>query len=291
MVLVENPTPLPFSLNSTMNTASLPPSGQPLLISNKQRWDYTEDPFNFQVTFTNGAIAEIGQKMMLLVPISAGFQNLIPNINKYNNVLMYKYNNSSYTVVLSPGNYDVNTLMSTLNTEFALRNPALQLTYDTTLKVLTLTIPGGNTFTFVRPSVTSDPAQNQYTYQYSAVDRMLDQLGFMQYANRVLSGTVAAPDPINIFGTKWVDIVLNINLGCIQNGPLNRQVLGRVYMTEPYGSMVVWMPQNAMGYMVDLAQLDGCRLQLYDSWNNLIDTVPKNTPFSLKILLVDLGDN
>jgi hypothetical protein len=258
-------------------------------INNFARQLYTDEAFDFNVSFVGGDINALAQGTYTVEVISVQFDNVIPNVSKYNNILSVLFNGVSYNTVFATANYNTTTLLSALNAFLATINNGLVASIDSVSLLMTITIPALSTFQFVRPIVGNSYDQNAFTFSVSANDRFLALLGYdpVEVGNKTYTGALSLVGqwPVNLYGTPFVDVCINTNIGCIHMGRKNLSIMTRVPITTSYGQVEFHEPANPPVFLIDKDVLCQWRLSLYDAWNELVDTVPKNANLSLKLKL------
>jgi hypothetical protein len=279
---------------------ALPPNAYMYSISNINRTDPTENAYDFHATFVNGSTTSLGSDSYSVSLKSCLFMNLIPNINKYNNQLSITFNGSTYTYVFPSNNYDVNAMLTALNGFFYQVSATFTTTawsYNSTSKLLTLTLPQASTIIFNRPVTASQGVQNSYNYRTSVYDRCLDWLGLIPNANLTYTSpagsasTVVATNPINLYGTSYVDVTIPNQVGCVHMAPLGKSLLARIPVQVQYGQLQYYEPTVQHSFPLSASDLDNLHVTLYDAWGWPLDTVPLNAQMSLKLILIPLNQD
>jgi len=123
-------------------------------------------------------------------------------------------------------------------------------------------------------------------------------LGYGPYAasQEVFTGAglaIYAPDPVNLYGTTYVDVAVNFNTGCLHTSPTRLNLIARVYITAGYGSLQTWTqtivdPNNV--FQVTGQEILQMRITLYDAWGDVI-SLPSSADVSLVFVLKRLNAN
>lgn len=279
---------------------SVAPNSYIYSISNINRQDYTEPALDFHTTFVNGSVSSLGPDSFSCNVKSVCLMNLIPNISKYNNQFSVIFNSTTYTLLIPTNNYDVPTVLTQVINPFLTGiNAGLSMSYNSpnsVYKTLTLTIPANSTFAFNRPIVTSQAVQNSYAYRASVYDRCLDWMGFIPntgitYTTTGSPLTITAGNPVNLYGTSYVDVTIPNNVGCVHMAPLGKSIVARVPIQVQFGQLQFYEPTVQNSFTLSATDLDNLHITVYDAWGWPLDTVPPNTQFSLKLVLVPLNQD
>lgn len=286
---------------------SVPPVAYLYGINNIARQDYTEPALDFHVSFTGGNPSGLGHDAFQVVVESVILENNIPNVNKYNNTINIQFDGSTFALTIPPANYDMTSFLSTINTWLAAINAGMSMTYNATTEYLTWVLPSGNhTIQFMRPVSSPQFVQNSYMYYNSTYDRFWDLIGFIKNTGTLYASTSS---PVNIVGgdpararvnssgttvlkgTSFVDVCVNAKLGCMHMGNLDRNILIRVPITVDYEQTQVLFPPPSRSLGIEALSLDNLRITLFDAWGHRLDTVPDNTQFSMKLILISLNQD
>lgn len=291
---------------------SIPTNAYDYSVSNINRQDPTEPALDFHASFVNGtAVTSLGADAYSVTLKAISLHNLIPNINKYNNTLQMQFdNNAPRTMVFPPNNYTIASMMTLMNSFLAAMDtsgmtPGLSLSQDPNSKLLSIFVPDGHIFQFLRPTPPGNPAQavqNSFNFRTSTYDRALDWLGFMPLIqagqgvfSAVNSGSSGkyffATNPCNLFGTTYIDICIPVNVGCVHMTPLAKSIIARVPITTQFGQVQYYEPTVQHSFPLTATDLDNLHITVFDAWGWPVDTVPQNTQFMLKLLLVPLNQD
>lgn len=276
-------------MTSTVNT--IPPSGSIYSINSKARQYLSEPPLNFTANFVNGDIRTLGPGSYKFTVKEVIFENLIPNISKYNNVFQVRYNGALNTTVFNPGNYNINSFMDALDSFLLAIDSNLTANYDVTTGLLSINIPNGSTLIFPRePPLNPFIEENSYLYPGGPLDRFLDLIGFepQTFCNRAFVGpvTIKGVSPVNLYGTTFIDVNVNANLGGVHMTNSNLQHLIRIPIDVPYGQVKAYNPTNPNCFNIDSDAIAALRYTITDSWGQPVDTVPNNTGFAMTALII-----
>jgi hypothetical protein len=193
------------------------------------------------------------------------------NINVYNNVLKYSINGipTIYTITLTRGNYNANTLITELQNEFITNSHT-----DITIAISSIT--GCLTITKTTGSLT-------LLYVDSTVLRVLGFLTTQDYTSTL--GVLNAPFPLNLLGT----LKLRIASDTLQTNNLDSSVGGsfNILATIPiessnFGIILFDNIANTQS-LLDNKYLDSFDIKIIDDDNNLINF--NNISWSLSLLI------
>ena len=276
------------------NTVNLPPSGYEYCVNGRSRPFFQSNPFAFNIYMSNGNIALKEGQAYRVVLRNIQFQNLIPNINSYNNSFSFIFNGTTYTFILAISNYTVTSFLTAINTALAGVNAGLQIAYDTNAKLITLFIPASSTFQWNRGTVTTSIVDNRQ-YLQAPYDRFLALIGFIDNARAgtinttTTASSIVGTSPLNLYGTSWIDVTLNTQLNCVHMQPLGRQILVRIPVLVDYGQIIRFDPTYAISFTMDYSALGSMQMTCYDEWGSMIKDAPFDTPFQMQLLLIPLN--
>ncbi len=281
-----------------MNQVStIPSSGYPFCVNSRLREQPNDSPFNFTARFNSGTGANADTYYSVVLK-SIIFQNRIPNVTPYNNVASIKYNGTMYSTIFEPGNYDALSFVDAVNEWLHTIDTDLTFGYDTVSKFGSITIPANSTFEWSTGVDGLSTAPDTWAFEErSTQHRFIDMIGFWDFPTPQLfrtgslAETFSGYTQLDLYGTAFVDVCLNTNLGSIHMGTKNYQILARVPIKESFGQVVHYEPSLDHTFLLDGNALNNLRVTLYDEWTNVVDTVPLNTTFALNLVLYPSNEN
>lgn len=201
------------------------------------------------------------------------FPNTVYPINEYNNVISITEDQiTEGTLTITPGVYTGSTYASTIETALnALRdndvniNDTYTVSYDTVLKVLTISSTG--TFSFV---VTTNSAY--------------ESMGLDESTFTALQNSWTSVFPINISGTQYVDVVSNL-ASLSYSAASTSHVLARVPIDVAFGGIVFYQSQFHEKLDLTSHHIDIINLTLLDDHGNLFK-LPRNSHVSLVLSII-----
>lgn len=164
-----------------------------------------------------------------------------------------------FTFNIDQGSYDGVSLASHLQTKFnSVQGIAnnYTVTYNTnTKKILIYTI---------LPN----------TFQIRSSSTCLYELGFQPNTNTSFLAAQSSYSVVNLAGIRYVDVVANFN--CQSYSSNSKDILARVYMDSPFGSIIMFRRYIDQDYVVASRDaLQSMNIQLYDDKTQLIN-LPTN---------------
>ena len=182
-------------------------------------------------------------------------QVFIPNavypVNSSNNTILFVETGSTLiTASIVPGSYtgtDFATAVALAMTTATLNARTYTASYNMTSTYL-LTVTGSGTFYFVSSSAMRSMGITTFTTTLALSD----------------VGDV----PLNCAGTSFVDIVVGTSLKTYSS-TLNNTTLGRIPLTENFGSYILWEPAFTIEHDLLSTQLNSFELKFQDDRGNL----------------------
>ncbi len=250
---------------------ALPPHGDHVHVSNRFR-NPNEPAFQFRVPSMSLGMSGVGSYLMQIK--SVVMDHMMPNIQTgKNDVLSVTVNGVTTLIVLPSYEYNIDSLVTALNTALGGLAAGLLLTYDYDFKFLTLTVPAATTFRFNSPMVQG--VDNERATLDSKYDRLLNMMGFYQKRNINYTGIVdVIGELVSLKGTTCYKICVNQSMGVVTGDPFNPQILCDVPVTVPYGETIGYEPiqprtftlnPNVMEYLaIDVRDDYGDRVKVPD---------------------------
>lgn len=218
----------------------------------------------------------------LLEVHSITVENYFPTIRQgFNDTLYVIYDGTPKAIVFDEGNYDIEALVSEINTEFLILQPGgtLFAEFETTQYKVNISIPAGHILVLERPNADESSFYQDYTLPTSD-DRFLELVGwnFFNSKSLLLPGE-ALWTPNNVVrcrGPIWLDICTTLPVrGSFSQGAGQFNVIGRAYMTDtPYGSLFTSISTQSVQYAVNLLGHPSFELFLIDDHGQQIQPVP-----------------
>lgn len=265
-------------------TEAIPPTGISLWISNRDRINIGEEPFDFflppldTLTNTNTQTYTLLVKQVL---IRNFFDNVIENNSDILEVII---NNDSYVNIFESGHYSAETLQESIQSFFNTINPNLTITYDLDEKRYSITIPSGISFQFVSPNLNI-----LQPYRYRRSHRFLELIGFQDLlqVNKSFVGPtiIVGKNPVNLYGTSFVDINLQSTSLPSMNTSGSLKTLIRIPILSQYGQLEAFEPGVPVTAIIESSSLDNLRILITNEWGEKLQG-PNDSLFSMSLLLV-----
>lgn len=193
--------------------------------------------------------------------------------NTGNNVLNLIYNGNPFTITLTPGNYDANTLLTQLKTQLQTVDPSFNVTYNTLTSKYTITA----TLAF---SLLFATANNISYYKISQL------LGFSAI-NTSTATSITSIYPINLMFTQYFDVICSqlLEFGFMSYTSNNKhsKILKRVYVNDivPYGNInIIYDVPRIWDYSWN-SKLPQLKFEIRDDMGNPLDL--NNANLSIQI--------
>lgn len=256
-----------------------------------------EGPLDWVVVFPQG-MNELSATSFYLQVDSACFMNRIPTIMEgVNDTLTYEYALGTaapvrYSLIFSRGNYDVNDIISTLETELQTRNAAFEIVFDDKQQLLSLFVPQNVTFTLVRPLFNPYSLTN-YAYN-NANDRLLEMLGwsFVDNVSFSLFGgnsgfTWIPPAPVRLDGTSFIHVNVSTSISAFTSDSKGNRPVASFPVNAGFNSLVISSNSLQSDFEIRAADIQhGLRFYVTDEWGtNLSPHVDINMPFHIRFSL------
>jgi hypothetical protein len=195
------------------------------------------------------------------------FYNLEYGINQYNNTIAFRENGNdavTFTATIPSGNYNTSNFGTALAAAMAATGCAntYSLIYSqiTGKASITTTIP--NTYKIVGGTAIAD-------------------IGFLAQTSFATAST--GDYPINLGGTTYVDLCLNLYCKNVKTGLNYGRVFARVPVDKPFGSLISWTNSSDTDNVVLSGdQLDEIYVELFDDIGKPFD-LPRNTTVALTL--------
>lgn len=176
------------------------------------------------------------------------------NINETNNVLNYEEDGIDYTITVPPGNYNFNTLSTTMIALFLANTTVMTISINRQNGILTFT--GTNLMIF---------------YSTSTILRVL---GFIPNVDTFSIGVIlTAPYPLNLLSPLKLKIkstaITASNLDTSTNGYSN--LISTFPVDQPSFGLIIHENKNIVKYIVRNDIVDDVDIQITDENDNLIN--------------------
>lgn len=219
-------------------------------------------------------------------------------IKGQNDTFTYKYTNGGGTtfiidVFFTEGVYPISGTGSILE-KIQARQDALvggnriTWSFDTTSKRVVLTTQSQGANAFIQIEKTIDP---KYPFQDSNSNlRWIDALGLDNFVAPLRS----TPGPhntvnigsgiVDISSSAYMDIAFNLSSSTLSTANLNRMIVCRVPIDQPYGEVVSYQENHPLEFLINTQQMNNLRVTLYNQWNQFY-VLPDNANLSIVIQL------
>jgi hypothetical protein len=266
-----------------MNNTNLPPHGIHVIVNNQYRSE-TESAYSFRFPPSVSFPANVGSYLMQLKKVTT--HHFVPNIRRgLNDILSVEVDGVVTDLVIGEDNYNIDSLVTLINTFLASLKVGLAFVYDYDFYKLTLSVPAATTFKFVSPQRLLN-TQFRADYQ-SPYDFLLAMLGYEDVANVLYAGAtfIEASRAVNLIPASALYIYVNQDLQVISSDPANPQVIATVALDVPYGSIITYEPQQPRTYQVTPQNILNMLFQVIDNYGNPIN-VPKNVGLQMEFTLL-----
>lgn len=187
------------------------------------------------------------------------------NINYTNNTLNYQISSVNYTITVTPGNYNFNSLATQLIAKFLANGHTFTITINKQTGIITLATPATN-----------------FILQVSS---MFSVLGLLLSTHTSSSFSLTADYPLNLLGITKIKIqsvnLNTYNLDSSNNGNSNN--LGLIPVDQPSFGLIIYENKSSSKFLLRDNLVNEIDLQLVDQNNNLINF--NNLDWNLTILI------
>lgn len=174
--------------------------------------------------------------------------NVFPNIPSYENRLDYQVGSSTYTLYITPENYDVNSLRSYLNAN----------------------LQGGISVSYISTT-------NKYLFSCSQsfalleTSTCLEQLGFFTKRYNSSNNEIESDSFVNLAGLAEIFIHTNLNTSNRDSFGATGNLLDFVPVSNNYGTLVIY--DNPIGHFSLITQkyINSIDVSLFDAEDNQLD--------------------
>jgi hypothetical protein len=187
------------------------------------------------------------------------------NINYTNNTLNYQISSVNYTITVTPGNYNFNSLATQMIAKFLANGHTFTITINKQTGIITLATPAIN-----------------FILQVSS---MFSVLGMFLSTHTSSSFSLTADYPLNLLGITKIKIqsvnLNTYNLDSSNNGNSNN--LGLIPVDQPSFGLIIYENKSSSKFLLRDNLVNEIDLQLVDQNNNLINF--NNLDWNLTILI------
>ena len=187
------------------------------------------------------------------------------NINYTNNTLNYQISSVNYTITVTPGNYNFNSLATQMIAKFLANGHTFTITINKQTGIITLATSATN-----------------FILQVSS---MFSVLGLLLSSHTSSSFLLTADYPLNLLGITKIKIqsvnLNTYNLDSSNNGNSNN--LGLIPVDQPSFGLIIYENKSSSKFLLRDNRVDEIDLQLVDQNNNLINF--NNLDWNLTILI------
>lgn len=220
----------------------------------KNNGDYNSDVvFNFTGILTDDPDIKEVQVSVQNAQIPMSFYN----VNVYNNILRITYNSTNYTITLTRGNYNSNTLITEITSQLA-----GQLITDITITISSVT----GILKFVRAG--------SLNFTILSTGTINKTLGFVTGTNyTTTAGVLSAPYPLNLLGILKLKITsLEISTYNFDSSVLgNLNVLATIPIEAGTFGLIQYDNFANIQSIIKNPTLDSFDLQIYGDDGNLVN--------------------
>ena len=187
------------------------------------------------------------------------------NMNYTNNTLNYQISSVNYTITVTPGNYNFNSLATQMIAKFLANGHTFTITINKQTGIITLATPATN-----------------FILQVSS---MFSVIGLLLSTHTSSSFSLTADYPLNLLGITKIKIqsvnLNTYNLDSSNNGNSNN--LGLIPVDQPSFGLIIYENKSSSKFLLRDNRVDEIDLQLVDQNNNLINF--NNLDWNLTILI------
>lgn len=187
------------------------------------------------------------------------------NINSTNNKLVYSINDGSIqTVLLQPSNYNVNTLITHIE---SLLEVEFDITYSVSSNKLTIT-------------------HNTYDFKLDDSSTCFELLGFSSMNHESVLQTLVSDNVVNLFTIRTLQICSdNFILNNIDSfNPNNSNILASIPITSSFNSIISYSnPHDVHSEINNTRNLTNLHIKITDQDSNVIEL--NNAHWSITLLL------
>ena len=177
------------------------------------------------------------------------FTNSFYCINEYNCNFYYSYNLTQYTTFsIALGNYDIDSLMSYLNTSLS------GFTFSYNASTFKITIVNTTAFNL-----------------YNGPSNIYEVLGFDDYGTKTLLKTITSPYLFNLIGVQILHICVN-NVNLNSYGLKNKtkyNIISSIHVTAPAGETQTF--NNGFMYQIGYEPLTSLNITIYNQDFNIVN--------------------
>jgi len=206
---------------------------------------------------------------------SVQFPSLVYPINEFNNYIIIKVNNVNYQITVPPNNYGGATIATELQT------------------LLNATSTGTWTITWDFSSTKIFFLNSNNSFQFQPIDTpnsLYEALGIVVDGAVIPATTVyEAPYPVNLIGTRFIDIVCNLETSIYSTTHVSNY-LARIPTDVPYGGMNYYYNFQSCSMLVRQHEITSIELQLHDDHGNPY-VLPPNANISINLWIRPLIGN
>ena len=233
---------------------------------NADKYNYLTTDCDFQLP-----IIDIPEQHYIFVSVvHAVIPYTFYNIDSTNNVLNYSYNNTTFNLQITSGNYNAIQLASYLQTIMG----SFTITYDIIRNKLLFTNNDSINFSFLSSST------------------CLTLLGFVSNTTYTSSSyKLTSPYVVNLLTKNCICILSNLQTGNINNADkYNGSILCSIPVSGPPYSLITYTNSNNFRSNLYANNLNEINIKITDSNNNLIDLNNCYWSITLQIDIVNFAE-
>ena len=172
------------------------------------------------------------------------------NINSNNNVLNYTLNSVNYTITITPGNYNITQLITTLKTLMS----GFTITYSSITNKITF-------------------SHSTYNFSFLSTSTCQEILGFelkTTYTSTLLS--LVSVSCISLISIKCINVVSNLlTYNINKSNPNNQSILCCIPITTQPNSIIEYKNNNNFRSNLFINQISNIVIKLMDQNSNILD--------------------
>jgi hypothetical protein len=258
--------------------STVPPTGINLYITNKYKEVSADGQMVFKIPTLPVNYTSTNDYQLIVKQVF--IRNFINTISKdKNDKIIYQIDdNPIVTIFIEEGVYNVDSLVTTLQTIFTPQG--ILFSYNSNSKKIVVNT-GIHVFRFISETLFT---QNNYL-RTSSEGKFLEMLGFARQANYPLQGIFEGLDPLNIYGTSYLSVNINSSVNVLTPGTRNLQCIASIPVVEKYGDLIFFEPKIPFSFRLNLNDFQHMTLSVTDEWEDVVVT-PPGSFFMIHLLLV-----
>jgi hypothetical protein len=187
------------------------------------------------------------------------------NVNSSNNILNYSVNSISYQLIITQGNYNVNTMKTFLSANMA----GFTISYNNIT----------NQFTFTHST---------YDFSFLSTSTCFSLIGLLSQTNTSTSRTLVSNRAVNLAPIRCICVMTNLKTFNIDKTQVNNNntICSIPIITQPY-SIITFQNQNNFRVNTYTNTISTLAIKLMDQTGRLLDLNGANWSMTLQFDVVD----